>query len=63
MVYAADATPIERAELAQLSRQVQSQVESLVNGQTVHGVSKAMLLNNVSQGDGARWSDPVGVGA
>jgi multidrug efflux pump subunit AcrA (membrane-fusion protein) len=50
VVYAADATPIERAELAQLSPQLRSQVEArLVSGQTVHGVLEAMLLNNLSQ--------------
>jgi hypothetical protein len=43
IAYAADANPIERAELAQLSRQLQSQVARLVSGKTVHGVLEAML--------------------
>ena len=50
VAYAAGVTPVEKAELAQVSPQLRSQVESrLVSGQTVHGVLEAMLLNNVSQ--------------
>lgn len=50
VAYAAGATPMEKAELAQLSLQLRSQVEArLVSGQTVHGVLETMLLNNVSQ--------------
>jgi len=50
VAYAAEATPVEKAELAQLSPQLRSQVEArLVSGQTVHGVLETMLLNNVSQ--------------
>ncbi len=50
VAYAADTTPLEKAELAQLSPALRSQVEArLVSGQTVHGVLEAMLLNNVSQ--------------
>ena len=47
---AADQTVMEKAELAQLSPQLRSEVEArLVSGQTVHGVLEAMLLNKVSQ--------------
>jgi hypothetical protein len=50
VAYAADETPMEKAELIQLSPQLRSQVEArLVSGQTVHGVLEAMLLNHVSQ--------------
>jgi len=50
VAYAAETTPMEKAELAQLSPQLRSQVEArLVNGQTVHGVLETILLNNVSQ--------------
>jgi hypothetical protein len=50
VVQAAEITPVEKAELSQLSLQLRSQVEArLVNGQTVHGVLEAMLLNDVSQ--------------
>jgi hypothetical protein len=50
VAYAANETPMEKAELTQLSPQLRSRVEArLVNGQTVHGVLEAMLLNNVSQ--------------
>ncbi len=45
-----EATPMERAELAQLTPQMRSQVEArLGSGQTVHGVLDTILLNNVSQ--------------
>jgi len=48
--YAAETTPMEKVELAQLSPQLRSQVEArLVSGQTVRGVLETMLLNNVSQ--------------
>ncbi len=50
VAYAAETTPMEKVELAQLSPQLRSQVEArLVSGQTVHGVLESMLLNNVSQ--------------
>lgn len=50
VAYAADATAMDKAELAQLSPQLRSQVEArMVSGQTVHGILEAMLLNNVSQ--------------
>ena len=50
VAHAADATSLEKAELAQLSPQLRSQVEArLVSGQTVHGILEAMLLNKVSQ--------------
>lgn len=50
VAYAAEATPLEKAELVQLSPQLRSQVEArLVSGQTVHGVLETMLVNNVSQ--------------
>lgn len=43
-------TPVEKAELAEVSPPLRSQVDArMVNGQTVHGVLEAMLLNNVSQ--------------
>lgn len=48
--YATEATSIEKAELAQLSPSLKSQVEArLVSGQTVSAVLETMLLNNVSQ--------------
>ncbi len=48
--YAFPATPIEKAELAQLTPQVRSQVEArLGQGESVHGVLETMLLNRVSQ--------------
>ena len=50
VAYAAVATPMEKAELAQLSPQLRSQVEArMKSGQTVHGILEAMLLNNVSE--------------
>jgi multidrug efflux pump subunit AcrA (membrane-fusion protein) len=50
VVQAAEITPMEKAELSQLTPQLRSKVEArLVSGQTVHGVLEAMLLNDVSQ--------------
>jgi hypothetical protein len=50
VVYAAEATPMEKAELAQLSPQLRSQVEArMVSGQTAQAVLDTMLLNDVSQ--------------
>lgn len=50
LAQAAGATPVEQAELAQLSPQLRTQVEArMVSGQTVHGVLETMLLNDVSQ--------------
>jgi hypothetical protein len=50
VAYAANVTPMEKAELAQLSPKLRDQVEArLVRGQTVHGILEAMLLNNMSQ--------------
>ncbi len=50
VAYATNATPMEKAELDQLSPQLRSQVEArLGSGQTVHGILETMLLNNVSQ--------------
>ena len=48
--YAFTSTPMERAELEQLSPQLRQQVEArMVSGQSAHGVLETMLLNNVSQ--------------
>jgi hypothetical protein len=48
--FAYDATAFEKAELAQLTPQLRSQVEArMVGGQTVRGVLETMLLNNISQ--------------
>jgi hypothetical protein len=45
-----DATAFEKAELAQLTPQLRSQVEArMTGGQTVRGVLETMLLNNISQ--------------
>jgi hypothetical protein len=50
VAFAAEQTAMEKAELAQLSPQVRSQVEArLGSGQSVHGVLETMLLNKVSQ--------------
>jgi hypothetical protein len=50
VAYAAESSAMDKAELAQLSPPLRSQVEArLVRGQTVHGVLETMLLNNVSQ--------------
>ena len=50
VAYAAAATPVEKAELAQLSPQLRSQVEArMKSGQTVHGILETMLLNNISE--------------
>jgi hypothetical protein len=49
-VFAYDATAFEKAELAQLTPQLRSQVEArMTGGQTVRGVLETMLLNNISQ--------------
>jgi hypothetical protein len=43
-------TPFQRAELAQLSPTVRSQVEARLKGkQTVRGIVETMLLNNISK--------------
>jgi hypothetical protein len=43
------ATPLEKAELAQLTPDLRKEVESrMVNGQTVRGILETMLLNNLS---------------
>jgi len=43
-------TSMEKAELAQLSPQVRSDVEArLKQGETVHGILETMLLNRVSE--------------
>jgi hypothetical protein len=50
IAYAFPATPMEKAELAQLTPQVRSDVQArLGQGETVHGVLETMLLNRVSQ--------------
>ena len=47
--YAFESTPMERAELDQLSPQLRQDVEArMVSGQSVHGVLDTMLLNRVS---------------
>ena len=44
-----DATPFEKAELAQLTPQLRSQVEArMTGGQTARGILETMLLNNIS---------------
>lgn len=44
-----EATPFEKAELAQLTPDLRKQVESrLIDGQTVRGILETMLLNNIS---------------
>ncbi len=50
IAYAFPATPIEKAELAQLTPQVRSAVQARMGqGETVRGVLETMLLNRVSQ--------------
>jgi hypothetical protein len=50
IAYTANATPVEQAELAQLSPQLRSEVEArLGSGQTVHAILETMLLNSLSQ--------------
>ena len=44
-----EATALEKAELAQLSSSLRSQVEArMTNGQTVRGILETRLLNNIS---------------
>jgi hypothetical protein len=48
--FAYDATALEKAELAQLTPQLRSQIEArITGGQTVRGILETMLLNNISQ--------------
>ena len=50
IAYAFPATPMDKAELAQLTPQLRSKVQArLGEGETVHGVLETMLLNRVSQ--------------
>ena len=50
VAYAAQATPMEKAELGQLSPQLRTRVDArLGSGETIHGVLETILLNNVSQ--------------
>ncbi len=50
LAYAAETSPMDQAELNQLSPQVRQDVQSrLGSGETVHGVLETMLLNRVSQ--------------
>jgi len=47
--FAKGPTAFEKAELAQLSPQLRSQVKArLTDGQTVRGILETMLLNNIS---------------
>lgn len=49
VAYASEETSLEKAELAQLSPLLRSNVEDrLISGQTVRGVLETMLLNNLS---------------
>jgi hypothetical protein len=48
--FAYDATAFEKAELAQLTPQLRSQVEArMTGGQTVRGILETMPLNNISK--------------
>jgi hypothetical protein len=50
VAFAYEATPMERAELDQLSPALRHRVEQrLGSGETVRGILDTMLLNNVSQ--------------
>jgi len=48
--FAYDATPFEKAELAQLTPQLRYQVEArMTTGRTVRGILETIRLNNISQ--------------